>query len=125
MTFRTYIPSRGDLVHMSFSPSAGHEMAGHHYAIVLSPLTYAKRMDMAIVCVITSRVRRHPFEVYVPEGLLPEKKGGGRVTNVIVADAVRQVDFRDREMEFVVKAPVDLVEEVLDRLLTAMEDDDQ
>ena len=124
MSYRAYFPKRGDLVHMNFSPSAGHEMAGRHYAIVLSPLSYARRMGMAIVCVITSRIRRYPYEVYVPEGLLPQKKGAGQVTSVIVADSVRQVDFRDREMEFVTEAPRELVEEVLDLLLTALDEDE-
>ena len=30
MSHRTYVPRRGDLIHMNFSPSAGHEMAGRH-----------------------------------------------------------------------------------------------
>ena len=123
MSFRTYIPSRGDLVHMNFSPSAGHEMADRHYAIVLSPITYCRRLGMAIVCVITSHPRRHPYEVFVPEGLLPPKRGVGNVRSVVIADSVRQVDFREREMELVGHAPTELVEEVLDLLLTAMEDD--
>ena len=123
MSFRNYIPKRGDLVHMNFSRSAGHEMAGRHYALVLSPLTYSRRMGAAIVCPVTSRIRRYPYEVFIPENLLPPKKGAGAVTSVIIADAVRQVDFRKREMEFVVEAPRQLVEEVLDLLLTAIEDE--
>lgn len=123
MTYRTYFPKRGDLVHMNFSPSAGHEMAGRHYALVLSPMTYSRRMGMAIVCVITSRIRRYPYEVFLPEGLLPDKKGVGPVTSIVVADSVRQVDFRNREMEYVADAPKELVEEVLDILLTAMDEE--
>jgi mRNA interferase MazF len=108
---------------MNFSPSAGHEMAGRHYALVMSPLAYARRMGMTIVCVITSRVRRYPYEVFLPDGLLPAKKGVGSVTSVVVADAVRQVDFREREMAYVADAPKELVEEVLDLLLTAMDEE--
>lgn len=98
-------------------------MAGRHYALVLSPQSYARKMGMAIVCVITSRIRRYPYEVYVPEGLLPEKKGVGQATSIIVADSVRQVDFRERETEFVAEAPKELVEETLDLLLTALEEE--
>ena len=123
MAFRTYIPKRGDLVHMNFSPSAGHEMADRHYAIVLSPFTYNRKSGMAIVCAITSRVRGWPFEVELPSGLLPEKKGGGAVTSVVVADAVRQVDYREREMAFVAEARRELVEEVLDKLLVVLEEE--
>jgi mRNA interferase MazF len=121
VSYRAYHPKRGDLVHLNFSPSAGHEMADRHYALVLSPASYNRKSGMAIVCAITSRVRGGPFEVEVPAGLLPEKKGVGLVTSVIVSDAVRQVDYREREMTFVQTAPRDVVEEVLDRLLAVLE----
>lgn len=122
MALRTYHPKRGDLVHMNFSPSAGHEMADRHYALVLSPLAYNRKSGMAIVCAITSRIRGWPFEVDLPPGLLPEKKGVGPVRSVVVADAVRQVDYRERETQFVAELPREVVEEVLDRLLVALEE---
>jgi mRNA interferase MazF len=116
------MPKRGDLVHMNFSPSAGHEMADRHYALVLSPLGYNRKSRMAVVCPVTSRVRGWPFEVELPAGLLPPKQGAA-VASVVVADAVRQVDYREREMEFVVAAPREVVEEVLDKLLTVLEEE--
>lgn len=122
MSYRSYIPKRGDLVHMNFSPSAGHEMADRHYALVLSPEPYNRKSRMAIVCAITSSVRGWPFEVELPVGLLPPKAGMGIVRSVIVADAVRQVDFRERETAFVAAAPREIVDEVLDKLLTVLED---
>ena len=122
MTFRTYLPKRGDLVHMNFSPSAGHEMADRHYALVLSPLSYNRKTRMAVVCPVTSRVRGWPFEVPLPANLLPAKQGAA-VASVVVADAVRQVDYREREVEFVVAAPKGVVEEVLDKLLTVLEEE--
>ena len=51
------------VVHLNFSPSAGHEMADRHCALVLSPASYNRKSGMAIVCAITSRVRGGPFEV--------------------------------------------------------------
>ena len=122
MSYRSYTPNRGDLVHMNFSPSAGHEMAERHYALVMSPGSYNRKSRMAVVCAITSRARDWPFEIELPAGLLPPKQGQ-RVTSVILSDAVRQVDYREREMEFVAKAPQELVDEVLDKLLTVLEDD--
>ena len=123
MTYRSYIPKRGDLVHINFSPSAGHEMADRHYAIVLSALSYNRKSRMAVVCAITSRARGWPFEVALPANLLPDKQGVGPVTSVIVADAVRQVDYREREMAFVAEAPRVVVEEVLDKLLAVLEEE--
>ena len=123
MSYRTYIPKRGDLVHLNFSPSAGHEMADRHYALVLSPERYNRKSRMAVVCAITSRSRGWPFEVNLPEGLLPPKKGVGAVVSVVIADAIRQIDFRERETAFVAVAPRQVVEEVLDKLLTVLEED--
>lgn len=123
MTYRSYHPKRGDLVHLNFSPSAGHEMADRHYALVLSPASYNRKSGMAIVCAITSRVRGGPFEVMLPTGLLPDKRGVGAVMSVIVADTVRQVDYREREMAFVAEAPRAAVEEVLDKLLAVLDEE--
>jgi mRNA interferase MazF len=124
MSFRAYHPKRGDLVHLNFSPSADHEMADRHYALVLSPGSYNRKTGMAVVCAITSRARGGPFEAEVPRGLLPEKSGVGQVTSVILTDALRQVDYRERETAFVTAAPRALVEEVLDRLFAVLEEDD-
>ena len=77
---------------------------------------------MAGVCAITSRVKGWAFEVPVPAGLLPLKQGQP-TSSVIVADAVRQVDYREREMEFAAPAPRALVEEVLDKLFAVLEED--
>jgi mRNA interferase MazF len=121
VAYRTYIPKRGDLVHMNFSPSAGHEMADRHYALVLTPLSYNRKSGMAVVCAITSRVRGWPFEVELPTGLLPPKRGVGEVKSVVVADAVRQVDYREREMAFVRAGPGEVVEEVLAKLMAVLE----
>jgi len=121
MSYRSYHPKRGDLVHLNFSPSAGHEMADRHYALVLSPTSYNRKTGMAIVCAITSRIRGGPFKVSIPPGLLPLKSGVGRVASVVVSDAVRQVDYRERETTFITLAPPELVERVLDRLLAVLD----
>lgn len=121
MTYRTYLPRRGDLIHLNFSPSAGHELAERHYALVISADAYNRKSRMAVVCGITSRVRNWPFEVQVPAGLLPNKNGVP-VASVILADSVRQIDYREREIEFVATAPRGLVEDVIDKVFTVFEE---
>jgi mRNA interferase MazF len=123
MSYRAYYPKRGDLIHMTFLPTAGHEMADRQYAFVLSAASYSRKSAMAVVCVITSRVRGGPFEVAVPPDPLPPKAGIGKVQSVILADSVRQVDYRKRESVFVAAAPRALVNAVLDKLLAVLEDD--
>ena len=64
-----------------------------------------------------------PFETAVPAGLLPPKRGVGEVSSVIIADGVRQVDYREREMDFVSELPSALVEQVLDQPFAVLEED--
>jgi mRNA-degrading endonuclease toxin of MazEF toxin-antitoxin module len=77
---------------------------------------------MAVVCGITSHPRGWPFEVPLPPGLLPPKKGVGDTQSIVHADGVRQIDYRNRECEFVGVAPREIVEEVLDMLLAVLEE---
>ena len=65
---RRYVPRRGDIVWLSFTPQAGHEQAGRRPALVLSPSTYNRKVGLALFCPITSRVKGYPFEVTVPKG---------------------------------------------------------
>ena len=69
MSSRTYIPDRGDIVWIDFSPQAGHEQAGRRPALVVSPGAYNKKVGLAILCPITSQVKGYPFEVILPAGL--------------------------------------------------------
>jgi mRNA interferase MazF len=116
-----YTPDRGDLVHVNLSPSAGRELTGPHYALVLSPKTYNQATGLAVCVALTSRIRGGPFEVRVAKGHLPPKAGLGEVESVILADALRQLDFRERSMDFIAKCPRDLLEEVTLRALSIID----
>ena len=48
-----YIPGRGDAMWLDFTPQLGHEQAGRHLALVLSPTAYNSRVSLAPVCPIT------------------------------------------------------------------------
>ena len=78
---RRYVPRRGDIVWLSFSPQAGHEQAGRRPALVLSPSAYNSKVGLALFCPITSRVKGYPFEVGVPKNLA--------VTGVVLATRSR------------------------------------
>ena len=121
MARMSYTPERGDLVHVNLSPSAGHELTGPHYALVLSAKGYSRASGMCVCVAITSRVRGGPFEVLLPEGHLPPKAGVGRVESVILCDALRQLDYRQRSMAFVAKCPPDVLDEVTVRSLSLID----
>jgi len=98
-------PERGDLIWLSFTPQSGREQAGRRPALVVSPLTYNSKVGLALVCPITSKVKGYPFEVALPEE--------GAVQGVILADQLRSLDWRSREAELIAKAPIPVVERVL------------
>ena len=103
-----YVPDRGDIVWLEFTPHAGHEQAGRRPALVLSPRNYNKRSSLALFCPITSRVRGYPFEVQLP--------ASGTITGVVLADQLRSQDWRARHAKFVVRASPPTVSEVQGKL---------
>jgi len=116
-----YTPDRGDLVHVNLSPSAGREVTGPHYSLILSARSYNRISGMAICVAITSRIRGGPLEVILPKGNLPPKVGVGDVESAILCDALRQLDFRERSMEFVKKCPRAILDDVTSRSLALID----
>lgn len=121
MARKSYNPDRGDLVHVNLSPSAGRELTGPHYALVLSSQFYNRSTGLAVCAAITSRIRGGPFEVPLPVGHLPAKAGVGLVDSVVLADALRQLDYRERSMEWVAQCPPSVLDEVTLRALSVID----
>lgn len=108
MTPRARAPDRGDVVWINLDPRAGHEQRGRRPAIVLSPVSYNRKVGLAIMCPITSAMKGYPFEVAIPEGL--------GVSGVVLADQVKSLDWRARRAEVEQRAPSQVTEEVLAKL---------
>lgn len=102
------LPDRGDLVWIDFTPQAGHEQAGRRPALVLSPRAYHQRAPFAVVCPITSKAKGYPFEVALPEGL--------PIGGVVLADQVKSLDRRIRQLDPVGAVPDLVLQQVLARL---------
>lgn len=105
---RRYIPARDDAVWLTFTPQAGHEQAGRRPALVLSPASYNGKVGLAILCPITSQVKGYPFEAATP--------AGSRISSVILADQVKNLDWRVRQAKFICKLPRETIAEVLEKL---------
>ena len=108
MVARRYVPDAGDLVWLTFDPHAGHEQRGRRPALILSPLAYNVKARLAIACPITSHVKGYPFEVSLPED--------GTVRGVVLADHVKNVDWKARRAEFAATAPGEVLTDVRERL---------
>ena len=101
----TYIPERGHVVWLHFTPQAGHEQAGHRPALTLSPASYNGRTGLALFCPITNQAKGYPFDVRISDNLL--------VSGVILADQVKNLDWKVRGVKFVTTVDTSVLEEVV------------
>ncbi len=96
-----------------FNPQAGHEQAGKRPALVLSPAAYNAKVGLALFCPITSQIKGYPFEVLLPADL--------PVAGVILADQVKNLDWRVRKAESICKLSVETVTLVLKKFNTLIQ----
>ena len=89
----SYVPDRGDLVWLEFTPQAGSEQAGGRPALVLSPNTYNRKVGLALFCPVTSKTKGYPFEVLLPDGYA--------VSGVVLSDQLKSLDWRSRKVKFI------------------------
>lgn len=107
-----YVPERGDAIWLTFNPQAGHEQAGRHPALVLSPAAYNGKVGLALLCPITNQVKGYPFEVALPGDLA--------VGGVVLADQLKSLDWRARQAEYITRLPDEVVAEVLAKVSTLL-----
>ena len=94
---KPYVPQRGDVIWITLNPQAGYEQAGRRPALVLSPAAYNGKVGLAILCPLTNQIKGYPFEVLIPSGL--------SVTGAILADQVKNLDWRARGAELICSLP--------------------
>jgi mRNA interferase MazF len=103
-----YVPEAGDIIKLDLHPRTGHEQGGWRPALVLSPRIYNAKTGLAVVVPITNREKGYPFEVPLP--------GQIKTTGVVLADAIKNVDWRARNAKYADPAPADVMEAVRERL---------
>ncbi|HSI72730.1 MAG TPA: type II toxin-antitoxin system PemK/MazF family toxin [Fimbriimonas sp.] len=103
----SYVPARGDLVWLDFSPQVGVEQAGRRPALVLSDQDYNERRRLAVVCPITSKRKGYYFEVPINSGV---------IEGAVLADQVKSIDWTMRDLGAIGMAPDEVVESVLDKI---------
>jgi mRNA interferase MazF len=107
-----YVPERGDVVWITLNPQAGHGQAGRRPAVVLSPAAYNSRVGLALFCPITNQIKGYPFEVLIPEGLA--------VTGAVLADQIKNRDWRVREADWICTLSAATVATLLGKLNTLL-----
>ena len=107
MVKKKYIPKRGDVVWTNFDPAAGHEQMGKRPALILSSTSFNKKIMLAMVAPVTSRVRGHGFEVPL---------NGKKVKGVVLCQQMKMIDFIERGIQFAEKAPESVTSDALARV---------
>jgi mRNA interferase MazF len=111
-----YIPERGDLMWVDLSPTRGHEQSGRRPVLVLSPRAYNRKTGLCVVCVATRQRKGYAFEVAVDE--TPGQE------SIVLADHVRNIDWRTRRAERFRRVSAPVVDEVTARLSALIVPDD-
>jgi mRNA interferase MazF len=105
---KRYVPERGDVVWLNFTPQAGHEQAGHRPALVLSPAAYNGKTGLMLCCPITSQMKGYPFEVKLDDG--------AGAQGVVLSDQVKSLDWQARQATKKGRAAKDVVDQALMRI---------
>ena len=100
------VPDRGDIVWVDFTPQAGHETAGRHPAIVLTPAAYTVATGLTLVVPMTSKVKGGSFEVPII--------GARKARGVALANELRTIDYQARNVEQFDICPPTVFERILD-----------
>jgi mRNA interferase MazF len=101
---KQYIPERGDIVWLNFTPQTGHEQQGKRPALTLTKREYNQKTNLGLFCPITSKIKGYPFEVLIQKS---------KINGVIIADQIRSLDWKARECKFIQKANEEIVNNVL------------
>ena len=107
MVMKNYIPDRGDIVWLDFTPQTGHEQHGKRPAVVLSPQTYNKKSGLALFCPITTKQKGYPFEVKIE---------GRKINGVALSDQIKSLDWQQRGAEFIAKTTEEEINAIIKKL---------
>ena len=88
-----YIPNRGDIVWIEFSPQTGYEIEKKRPALVLSNYRFNRKTNFAFVVPITKTRRDHfVFSIQLPDNLCAE--------GFLLLDQIKSQDYVARKAEF-------------------------
>ena len=114
------IPERGDILHMQFDPASGKELKGDHYCIVVSAKAFNQRFKLAMVCPISIGIAPNAREA----GFLAPMMGtGSRLHGSVHCHQLKTIDWEARKATFFEKAPAVVLKEVIDCIISVVEDE--
>ena len=114
----SYVPNRGDIIHLEFDPASGREMKGRHYALVLSGKLF-NQQGLATVCPVSQGAaasQRTHGTVVTLMGLGLDTQGA------VHCHQLKSLDWRIRKAQLKEAVPSSLVDEVLARVDAILND---
>jgi len=112
----SYRARQGDIIWLDFNPQAGHEQKGRRPAIVISSNDFNDfEKTTAMVCPITNTDRELATQ-------LPLDKGTN-TKGVIMCNQAKILDLRQRNAEFIEKAPNSITLEAVDIIIGFLKSD--
>jgi len=107
----TYVPSRGDIIWLDFEPVKGKEIGEYRPALVLSSKAYNQQTGLLICCPVSTSIRGASTEVPVNNLDQP---------SVVASSLVQTLSWKQRKAQFIIQSEIQVVEQVLLRLLPLM-----
>jgi len=100
---QTYHPDRGDIVHLNLSPSAGHELTGPHFALVISTVRFAKATGFCLL--VPGTTKYHAEQRLAGQQLMVKLPPMPKLTQEgwLYPHQVKSLDYRDRGVSLVAK----------------------
>ena len=91
---------------MDFAPTKGHEQTDLRPAVVISKEKFNKYTNMAIICPITTNIKKFPTHY--------ELSKTKKVKGSVLCEHIRSIDFNARRLSLVEKLKEEELEEIID-----------
>jgi mRNA interferase MazF len=104
---------QGNIVWLDFNPEKGQEQAGVRPAVVVSGNTYNKVSNNVIACPITTADKQYPAHIALDDRT--------ETSGFIMCDQIRTVSPSSRRAEYIEDLPTDILEDVLDLIVSIFE----
>ena len=103
-----YIPQSGDIILLDEERRETSNQTNRIPGLVISPKEYNGKTGMAILCLISERIENYPFEVKIPVN--------PKISGVVLSDRIRTIAWRQRNAEFLLKLPNEILKKVIMKL---------
>jgi mRNA interferase MazF len=104
---------QGDIIKLGLSPTAGHEQSGYRPAVVVSNNFAITKTNVIYVAPITNAIRRFPLHVTLDDRT--------KTTGEILCEQVKAVDINARQFTFIEPLPGDILEKVLNCIISCFD----